>query len=114
MCTNLTCLLLLKILLQGVCFENHLVSAKKTIAMVAMDLDNVHDVVSKISKFAATIFADLFNHKGKEENNGNTRMEHLDRVVAWALKEFRVGIVDLPAVEKDGVQNLFLQNVKKL
>jgi hypothetical protein len=24
----------------------------------------------------------LFNHKGKEENNGNTRMEHLDWVVA--------------------------------
>jgi hypothetical protein len=42
------------------------------------------------------------------------RMEHLDRVVAWPLKEFKVGIVDLPAVEKDGVQNLFLQNVRKL
>ncbi len=54
------------------------------------------------------IFADLFNHKGKEENNGNTRMEHLDRVVAWALKDFKVGIVDLHVVEKDGVQNLFL------
>jgi hypothetical protein len=104
----------LKLLLQGVCFENLSASAKKTIAMVAMDLDNVHDVVSNISKFAATIFADLFNHKGKEEKNGNTRMEHLDRVVAWALKEFKVGIVDLPAVEKDGVQNLFLQNVRKL
>jgi hypothetical protein len=101
-------------ILQGVCFENLSASAKKTIAMVAMDLDNVHDVVSNISKFAATIFADLFNHKGKEENNGNTRMEHLDRVVAWALKEFKVGIVDLPTVEKDGVQNLFLQNVRKL
>ncbi len=50
--------------------------------MVAMDLDNVHDVVLNISKFATMIFADLFNHKGKEENNGNTRMEHLDRVVA--------------------------------
>ncbi len=50
--------------------------------MVAMDLDNVHDVVSNISKFAATIFADLFNHKRKGKNNGNTRMEHLDRVVA--------------------------------
>jgi hypothetical protein len=24
----------------------------------------------------------LFNHKGKEENNGNTKMEHLDWVVA--------------------------------
>jgi hypothetical protein len=35
-------------------------------------------------------------------------------VVAWALKEFKVGIVDLSVVEKDGVQNLFLQNVKKL
>ncbi len=76
--------------------------------MVAMDLDNVHDVVSNISKFAAMIFADLFNHKGKEEDNGNARMEHLDQVVAWALKEFKVGIVDLPTVEKDGVQNLFL------
>ncbi len=69
-------------MLQGVCFENRLVSAKKTIAMVTMDLDNVHDMVSNISKFVATIFADLFNHKGKEENNGNTRMEHLDWVVA--------------------------------
>jgi hypothetical protein len=65
-------------MLQGVCFENLLVSAKKTIAMVTMDLDNVHDMLSNISKFVATIFADLFNHKGKEENNGNTRMEHLD------------------------------------
>ncbi len=43
--------------------------------MVAMDLDNVYDVVSNISKFAATIFANLFNHKGKEENNGNMTME---------------------------------------
>jgi hypothetical protein len=33
-------------------------------------------MVSNISKFATTIFVDLFNHKGKEENNGNTRMEH--------------------------------------
>jgi hypothetical protein len=46
--------------------------------MVVMDLDNVHDMVSNISKFVATIFVNLFNHKGKEENNGNTRMEHLD------------------------------------
>jgi hypothetical protein len=46
--------------------------------MVAMDLDNVHDVVSNISKFATMIFVDLFNHKGKEENNGNMRIEHLD------------------------------------
>jgi hypothetical protein len=68
----------LKLLLQEVCFEDLSVSAKKTIAMVPMDLDNVHDVVSNISKFIATIFANLFNHKGKEENNDNTRMEHLD------------------------------------
>jgi hypothetical protein len=74
--------------------------------MVAMDLDNVHDVVSNISKFVATIFVDLINRKGKEENNDNTRMEHLDLVVAWALKEFKVGIVDLLVVEKDGVQNM--------
>jgi hypothetical protein len=93
----------LKLLFQQVCFENLSVNAKKIIAMVIMDLDNVHDVVSNISKFVATIFANLFNHKGKEENNGNTRMEHLDQVVAWALKEFKVGIVDLHAVEKDGV-----------
>jgi len=46
--------------------------------MVAMDLDNVHNMVSNIYKFATMIFADLFNHKGKEENNGNMRMEHLD------------------------------------
>ncbi len=65
--------------------------------MVVMDLDNVHDVVSNISKFATTIFADLFNHKGKEEKNDNTRMEHLDWVVAWPLREFKVGIVDLHA-----------------
>ncbi len=109
----MTCLLL-KLLLQGVCFENLSVSAKKTIAMVIMDLDNVHDVVSNISKFVVTIFVDLFRHKGKEENNGNTKMEHLDRVVAWALKEFKVEIVDLLAVEKDEVQILLLQNVKKL
>jgi hypothetical protein len=44
--------------------------------MVAMDLDNVHNMVSNIFKFATTIFADLFNHKGKEENNDNTKMEH--------------------------------------
>jgi hypothetical protein len=75
----LTCFLL-KLLLQGVCFENLLVNAKKTIAMVVMDLDNVHDVVSNISKFSAMIFANLFNHKGKEKNNGNMRMEHLDRM----------------------------------
>jgi len=59
-------------------FEDLSVSAKKTIAMVPMDLDNVHDVVSNISKFVAMIFANLFNHKGKEENNGNTIMKHLD------------------------------------
>jgi hypothetical protein len=72
--------------------------------MVAMDLDNVYDVLSNISKFAATFFANLFNHKGKEENNGNMKMEHLDRMVAWALKEFKVGIVDLHAVEKGSLE----------
>jgi hypothetical protein len=46
--------------------------------MVTMDLDNVHDMVSNISTFVATIFANLFNHKGKQKNNGNTKMEHLD------------------------------------
>jgi hypothetical protein len=45
----------LKLLLQGVCFENLSISAKKTIAMVALDLDNVHDVVSNISKFVVMI-----------------------------------------------------------
>jgi hypothetical protein len=35
-------------------------------------------------------------------------MENLDLVVSWALKEFKVGIVDLPTVEKDGVQNMLL------
>jgi len=65
-------------LFQGICFENLSINAKKTIAMVTLDLDNVHDMVSNISKFVATIFADLFNHKGKEENNGKTKMEHLD------------------------------------
>jgi hypothetical protein len=54
------------------------------------------------------IFVDLFNHKGKEENSGNTKMEHLDQVVAWALKEFKVRIVDLPPTEKDGVATLTL------
>jgi hypothetical protein len=54
--------------------------------MVIMDLDNVHDVVSNISKFVATIFVDLFNHKRTKENNDNKKMEHLDLVVAWALK----------------------------
>jgi len=41
-------------------------------------------------------------------------MEHLDLMVTLALKEFKIGIVGLLAMEKDGVQNLFLQNVKKL
>jgi hypothetical protein len=34
-------------------------------------------------------------------------------MVAWALHEFKVGIVDLLAMEKDGVQNLFVQNSRK-
>jgi len=84
----------------GKCQENH--------CNGCYGFGQCHDVVLNISKFATMIFVDLFNHKGKEENNGNTRMEHLDRVVAWALKEFKVGIVDLHVVEKDGVQNLFL------
>jgi hypothetical protein len=41
-------------------------------------------------------------------------MEHLDLMVAWALKEFKIGIINFLAMEKDGVHNLFLQNVKKL
>jgi hypothetical protein len=52
----------------GVYLQNLLISAKKTIAMVTMDLDNVHNMVSNISKFATIIFVDLFNYKGKEEN----------------------------------------------
>jgi hypothetical protein len=93
----------LKLLLQGVCLGNLLVIAQKTIVMITMDLDNVHDLVSNISKFVTTIFVDLFNRKGKEENLDNMIMENLDLVVAWALKEFKVGIVDFPTVEKDGV-----------
>jgi hypothetical protein len=76
--------------------------------MDPMELDNVHDMVLNISKFVATIFVDLFNPKGKEENNDNTKMEHLNLVLTWALKEFKVRIVDLPAMEKDGVQNMLL------
>jgi hypothetical protein len=57
----------LKLLFQGVCLENLLVGAQKTIAMDLMDLDNVLDVVSNIFKFVATIFIDLFNRKGKEK-----------------------------------------------
>jgi hypothetical protein len=59
----------------GVYFENLLISAKKTIVMVTMDLDNVHRVVSNISKFATIIFVDLFNYKGKKENN-----DHITRI----------------------------------
>jgi hypothetical protein len=55
----------------GVCFQNLLISAKKITAMVIMDLDNVHNVVSNISKFATIIFVDLFNYKGKDKNNDN-------------------------------------------
>jgi hypothetical protein len=55
----------------GVYFQNLLRIAKKTIAMVTMDLDNVHKVVSNISKFATIIFVDFFNNKGKKEKNDN-------------------------------------------
>jgi len=57
----------LKFLLQGVCFEDLSVSAKKTIAMVPMDLDNVHDVVSNISKFVAMILLIYSTTKEKKE-----------------------------------------------
>jgi hypothetical protein len=59
----------------GVYFQNLLISAKKTIAMVTMDLDNVHNVVSNISKFATIIFVDLFNYKGGKKNN-----DHITRI----------------------------------
>jgi len=69
-----------------------------------MDLDNVDTMVSNISKFATTIFVDLFTHKGKEENNDNTRMKHFGPSGSLGIKKFKVGIVDFHAVGKDGVQ----------
>ncbi len=54
-----------------------------------MDLDHVHNMVSNISKFATTFFADLFNHKGNEENNDNTRMEHFGPNVNLGIKKIQ-------------------------
>ncbi len=64
MCSNLTFDFETSAL--GIYFQNLLISANKTITMITMDLDNVHNVVSNISKFATIICVDLFNYKGKE------------------------------------------------
>ncbi len=60
----------------GIYFQNLLISAKKTIAMVTMDLDNVHNVVSNISKFTTIIFVDLFNYK-----NNNKIINNITRII---------------------------------
>lgn len=88
-------------------------SSKKAIAMVVMGLGKTHEILPKISEFASKNFPELFLNTRKEEIDRGRRFQHLDLVVAWALKEFKVGIINAPPMS-DGPQLLFLDNIKKL
>lgn len=100
--------------MQGIQVKTLSESSKKTIAMVVMGLGKMHEVLPLISEFAGKTFPELFiDSRKKEEINLGKRLKHLDLVVVWALKNFKVGIINAPPAS-DGPQQLFLENVKKL
>jgi hypothetical protein len=53
----------------GLCVEELLINIKKIIVMVAISLDNIHNVLTSISSFVATIDINPIQHKGKGEKN---------------------------------------------
>lgn len=88
-------------------------SSKKTIAMVAMGLKNLHDVLANVSMHAANEYPELHIRLKKGEVKAERRYKHLDLVVLWALRDFKIGILN-PPPPIDGVQQSFLDNIKKL
>lgn len=100
--------------IQGIQLKTLSETSKKTLAMVLMDLGKVHEVLPNISAFASKTFPQLgIKTKKDEPDQGKKRLEHLDIVVTWALKEFKVGIINPPPL-KNGIQQLYLENIKKL
>ena len=72
-------------------------TSKKTLAMVLMGLGKVHEVLPNIYAFASKTFPQLgIKTKKDEPDQGKKRLEHLDIVVTWAMKEFKVGIINPP------------------
>jgi hypothetical protein len=100
--------------IQGIQLKTFSETSKKTLAMVLMDLGKVHEVLPNIYAFASKTFPQLgIKTKKDEPDQGKKRLEHLDIVVTWALKEFKVGIINPPPL-KNGIQQLYLENIKKL
>ena len=97
----------------GVQIEKLDLHAKKTIAMVVVGLDNIHDVLLSTSTFAGSKFPKLQIQVKKGEVDTTRRLKHLDLVVVWALREFKVGMVNLPPMN-NGIQPLYLDNIKNL
>ena len=88
-------------------------SSKKTIAMVAMRLSNLHDVLANVSMYATKEYLELHIRLKKGEVEAERQYKHLDLVVLWALKDFKIDILN-PPPPIDGVQQLFLDNIKEL
>ena len=87
--------------------------SKKIVAMVAMELNNLHDVLANVSIYAANEYSELHIWLKKEKIETERRYKHLDLVVLRALRDFKIGIPNLPP-PIDGVKQLFLDNIKKL
>jgi len=55
----------------GLCVEKFTITNKKIIVMVAINSDNIHDVLASISSFVATINPNPIQDKGTRKKNQN-------------------------------------------
>jgi len=55
----------------GLCVEKFTITNKKIIVMVAINSDNIHDVLASISSFVPTINPNPIQHKGTRKINKN-------------------------------------------
>lgn len=73
---------------QGMHVQELTKNSKKTIAMVAMGLSNLHDVLGNVFMYATNEYSKLHIRLKKGEVKAVRRYKHLDLVVLWAFRDF--------------------------
>ena len=62
--------------------------------MVILKLNNIHDVLANVFMYATNQFPESHIQFKKREFEAERWHKHLDFVVLWALREFKIGILN--------------------
>ena len=82
-------------------------------SMKVMSVQNVHEVMLGISGMAGMISNGTHKKKGKKATTNAQKLEDLDLVVEWALKE-RLNLVGIQeTMANGGVLRLSMQNIQE-